>query len=182
MLDVCLCSGCGCVGSVGKEWVVAWNKVWKGGVVLCLWELWVGILCVDGRSRYQYIVLGGYQHILGVQSCSTLLISASYRVFVYGIYLKSRQGWDKREHRNICAVFSAASPHAHVVSPLMYTHFFLCSFLHVFPVWSLFTHRHVNLGLSYILADSLFRWIMPYRDFFLYLFCHSLHRTIFTGK
>ena len=30
----------------------------SGGVVLCLCELRVRILCVDGRSRYLYIVLG----------------------------------------------------------------------------------------------------------------------------
>ena len=29
--------------------------VWRGGVVLCLCELWVRIICVDGRSRYLYI-------------------------------------------------------------------------------------------------------------------------------
>ena len=32
----------------------------KGWVVLCLCEMWVHILYVDGRSRYRYIVLGGY--------------------------------------------------------------------------------------------------------------------------
>ena len=40
---------------------------------------------VDNISWYQYIVLCGYLHILGthsVQSCCTLLISATYRVFV----------------------------------------------------------------------------------------------------
>ena len=40
-----------------------------------------------------YIVLGGYLHILGspsVQSCCTLSISASYHVFVYDRYRKSR--------------------------------------------------------------------------------------------
>ena len=39
-----------------------------------------------------YSVLGGYLHILGaptVQSCCILLISASYRVFVYGRYRES---------------------------------------------------------------------------------------------
>ena len=39
------------------------------------------------------IVLGGYLDILGVpsvQSYCTLLISASYRVFLYGRYCKSR--------------------------------------------------------------------------------------------
>ena len=37
--------------------------VWRGGVVLCLCELGVWILCVDGRSRYLCIVLGGYLRI-----------------------------------------------------------------------------------------------------------------------
>ena len=39
-------------------------------------------VCVDGRSRYLYIVLWGYLRILW--------ISASYHVFVYGRYRKSR--------------------------------------------------------------------------------------------
>ena len=46
-------------------------------------------MCVDGRSGYLYIVLGGYLRILGapsVQFCCTLSISASYHVFVYGRY------------------------------------------------------------------------------------------------
>ena len=34
-------------------------------------------------------------------------------------YMSSKvQGCGKREHRNMCAVLSAFSPHAHVVSPL----------------------------------------------------------------
>ena len=42
---------------------------------------------------FLYIVLGGYMRILGapsVKSCCTLLISASYRVFVYVIYRTTR--------------------------------------------------------------------------------------------
>ena len=69
------------------------DQVWRGGVVLCLCELWVWIHCVDGRSRYLYIVLGGYLCILGapsVQSCCTICISAPYHVFVYVRYRKSR--------------------------------------------------------------------------------------------
>ena len=61
--------------------------------MLCLCEVWVWILCVDGRSRYLCIVLGGYLHIWGapsVQSCCTLWISAFWHVFVYGRYHKSR--------------------------------------------------------------------------------------------
>ena len=47
----------------------------KSVVFVVIWILWV-----DGRSRYLYIVLGGYLRILGtpsVQSCCTLSISAS---------------------------------------------------------------------------------------------------------
>ena len=62
-------------------------------VVQCLCELRVRILCVDNRSRYMYIVLGGYLRNLcarSVQSCCTLSISASYHVFAYDRYRKSR--------------------------------------------------------------------------------------------
>ena len=46
--------------------------VWCGRVVLCLCEVRVRIICVDGRSRYLCIMLGGYLRIRGapsVQSC-----------------------------------------------------------------------------------------------------------------
>ena len=64
----------------------AWARVWDGGV-LCVY-----ILCEDDRFRYLYIVLGGYMRILGapsVQSCCTLSISSSYRIFFCGKYRKS---------------------------------------------------------------------------------------------
>ena len=82
------------------------------------------------------------------------------------------QGCIKREHRNICAVFSSSSPHAHVVSPLKCPHFFLYSLLQVYPVQSLFTHRHVSQGLSYPLAGSSFKLTMSNRDLSLVLLCH----------
>ena len=63
VLDVCLCFGCGGVGGVVREWVVAWSRVWRGGVVLCLCELRVWIICADDRSSYLCIVLGGYLRI-----------------------------------------------------------------------------------------------------------------------
>ena len=71
---MCLCLVCGGVGGVGWEGsgLVSWTWVWRGGVILCLCELLVLILCVDDRSRCMYIVLSGYLHILGahsVQSC-----------------------------------------------------------------------------------------------------------------
>ena len=77
-LDVWLCYlRCSGMGGIGGEWVEAWTRVWMGGVVLCLCEMWVWILCVDGRSRYMFIVIGGYLRIWGapsVQSCFTLWI------------------------------------------------------------------------------------------------------------
>ena len=92
------------------------------------------------------------------------------------------QGCVKREHRNICAVFYSSSPHAHVVSPLKYPHFFLCSLLQVYPVRSLFRHRHMSQRLLYPLAGSSFMMTMRNRDLSLVLLCHSLHRTICAGK
>ena len=81
---MCLCLVCGSVGGVGGEWVGA--RVWNGGVVMYV-RVW--IICVDGRSRYLYIVLGGYMRILGassVQSCCTIyylnsLILVDYFLF-----------------------------------------------------------------------------------------------------
>ena len=70
----------------------AWTRVGTGGVMLYICGVWVWILCIDGRSRYQCIVLGGYLQIWGapsVQSCCTLWISAFWHVFVYGRYHKS---------------------------------------------------------------------------------------------
>ena len=33
VLDVFLCFGCGGVGDVCGEWVGAWTRVWRGGVM-----------------------------------------------------------------------------------------------------------------------------------------------------
>ena len=79
VLDVCMCLVCSGVSGYGLG-------PGSGGVGWCYVCL---SRCVDGRSRYLYIMLGGYLHILGapsVQSCCTLSISASYHVFVYGRY------------------------------------------------------------------------------------------------
>ena len=70
-----VCFGCSGVCGVGRGLGPG-----SGGVGLCLHELGVWIFCVDGRSRYLSIVLGGYLRICGapsVQSCFTLWISAS---------------------------------------------------------------------------------------------------------
>ena len=63
ILNVYLCFGCAGVYVVGGEWVGTWTRVWRGGVVLYMCELLVWIICVDGRSRYQCIVHGGYLRI-----------------------------------------------------------------------------------------------------------------------
>ena len=39
------------------------DRVLRGGVVLCLCEVRIWIICVDGRSRYLCFVLGGYLRI-----------------------------------------------------------------------------------------------------------------------
>ena len=39
VLDVCLCFGCSGVRGVGGEWLGAWTRVWRSGVVLCMCEL-----------------------------------------------------------------------------------------------------------------------------------------------
>ena len=36
VLDVCLCLVCNSVGGVGGSGCVAWERVWKGGVMLCM--------------------------------------------------------------------------------------------------------------------------------------------------
>ena len=81
------------------QWCVEWgvgrglDQGWDRWVVLCLCEVWVWIICVDNRSRYMCIVLGGYLHIWGapsVQSCCTLWISTFWHVFVYDWYHTSR--------------------------------------------------------------------------------------------
>ena len=63
----------------GAEWVGGMGQCLGGwGVVICVCVLRVWIICVDGKSRYLYIVLGGFLRILcapSVQSCCTLSIS-----------------------------------------------------------------------------------------------------------
>ena len=60
MLNVCLCFG---YGGIGGEWVGGLDQGLNGWVVLCLCELSIWIICVDGRSRNLGIVLGGYLRI-----------------------------------------------------------------------------------------------------------------------
>ena len=62
---------------------------------------------------------------------------------------------------NICDVVSVARPHSHVVSPLKYPHFFLCSLLQVYPVLSLFRHLQLSQGLSCPVVRSSYRLTKP---------------------
>ena len=61
VLDMCLCFGCG--GVVG-EWVGGLDQGRErwGWCYVCV-RCESGILCIDSRSRYLCIVLGGYLHI-----------------------------------------------------------------------------------------------------------------------
>ena len=65
------------------------------------------------------------------------------------------QGCARSEHCNMWDVLSAASPHSHVVSPLKYPHFFLCSLLQVYPVLSLFRHLQPRAIMPHGLRFSL---------------------------
>ena len=92
--DMCLCFGCGGVGGDGGEWAGGVSQGqglgWWCYICVCCES---GFFCADGRSRYLYVALIGYLRILGapsVQYCCTLSISASYRLFAYGRYRKSR--------------------------------------------------------------------------------------------
>ena len=58
MLGVCMCFGCGGVGGVGGKWVGGLDQCLEGWCDVQVWNL-----CVDGRSRYLCIVLGGYLRI-----------------------------------------------------------------------------------------------------------------------
>ena len=49
---------------LGESGWAAWARAWDGGVVLWLCVLWDLIICLDGRSRYLYIVLGGHRPLL----------------------------------------------------------------------------------------------------------------------
>ena len=61
--DMCLYFGCGGVGGVGGEWFgsLCYGLGRWGGVMSVCVVVW--IFCVDGRSRYLYIVIGGYMRI-----------------------------------------------------------------------------------------------------------------------
>ena len=56
MWDVCLCLGCSSVCGVGGGGLGSGSVGWYYVFVCCEFELF----CVDDRSRYMYIVLGGY--------------------------------------------------------------------------------------------------------------------------
>ena len=64
VLDLCLYFGCGGVGGVGGQYVGDLDQGrerWGG--VMYVFGVSLDFFCVDGRSRYLCIVLGGYLHI-----------------------------------------------------------------------------------------------------------------------
>ena len=108
-------------------------------------------------------------------------------VHAWAVSLNSRrsskvQGRARRVHCNMWDVFSVARPHSHVVSPLKYPHFFLCSLLQVYPVLSLFRHLQLSQELSCPVARSSYMLTKPACAFSSSLLFHSLTRTTFAGK
>ena len=80
-----LYQSCGNMGSVGHMFELQWCR-WLGELdqgldSLCIWQVQVSVYC-DWRIPPS-----------SIQSCCTLWISASYRVFVYGRYRKSICLW-----------------------------------------------------------------------------------------
>ena len=56
-------------------------------------------------------------------------------------------------------MLSAADPHSHVVSPLKYPYFSLCSLLQVYRVPSLFRHLQLSQGVSCPVARSSYKYM-----------------------
>ena len=92
------------------------------------------------------------------------------------------QGCARSVRCNMWDAFSVARPHSHVVSPLKYPHFFLCSLLQVYPVLSLFRHLQLSQGLSCPVARSSYRLTKPACAFSFSILLYSLTRTTFAGK
>ena len=88
----------------------------------------------------------------------------------------NEQGRARRVHCIMCALFSIARPHSHVVSPSKYPHFRLCSLLHVNPVCSRFRYLHVVHGPSYSLAILSLKLTVTLSGVVCNLLCHSLQR------
>ena len=81
VLYVCLFLGFGGVGGVCGVGVKI-ESVRVGGV-MSVWVVSLDFLCVDGKSRYLYIVINGYLRILCTpsdQSCCTLSIFVSIQI------------------------------------------------------------------------------------------------------
>ena len=90
----------------------------------------------------------------------------------------NEQGSAIRLYYIMCAVFSVARQHSHLASPSKYTHFCLCSLLHVNHVRSRFRRLHVVHGLLYLFARLSLRLTITLCGVVCNLLSHSLHRMI----
>ena len=81
--DICLCFGCRGVGGVGGGvgGRLGPGMGGGGGGVKSMFVV-SAFFCVDGRSRYLYIVLGGYLRILGAHSVQSSCIDICFLTYI----------------------------------------------------------------------------------------------------
>ena len=126
--------------------------------------------------NFLFIIISCHHTIFFQRSVHAWAVSLNFR------RSSKVQGCARSEHCNMWDVLSTTSPHSHIVSPLKYPHFFLCSLLQVYPVLSLFRHLQLSQGLSCPVARSSYRLTKPACAFSSSLLFHSLTRTTFAGK
>ena len=145
------------------------------------------INCIDNKLyNSNYSVLVVYElNMLTINSImpslchQTCVFHLSTHVFAISLKLlisSNEQGRARRVHCIMCAVFSVARPHSHVVIPSKYPNFCFCSLLHVNPLRSRFRHLHVVHGLLYSLASHSLRLTVTLWCVVCNLLSHSLHR------
>ena len=138
---------------------------------------------ITARAGWRDVYVGNDQLCIPSSlSChQTCVFHLSTHFFAISLKLlrsSNEQGSARRVHCIMCEVFSVARPHSHVASPSKYSHFCLCSLLHVNPVCSRFRHLHVVHGLSYPLARLSPRLTVTLCGVVCNLLSHSLHRMI----
>ena len=103
----------------------AWVRMY---IARHLWELWVGLvrllplrLCNHITDQFSCFELTRGRNPSSSSCHQTFRFHCSVHLYPISLNLRRSSnvhGCVKREHCNICAVFSSSSPHAHVVSPL----------------------------------------------------------------